>query len=206
MPCYLASYWSYFTLPRTNKHRFYQRSPYFTPSPQSTVHVLYLVHILYPVPSPCSKLTGCFRLCSRWVSGHFVKKKPPNWGIAKGVEIGRSFILIPTPWALMSHPHWPIFPSAFVEKTTNAKDGKDCYTVSEANVVSKECCFAFTNCTVLYYFLSLYPLMADAFPRRFSHRREKRVSGGGGRGGGWKRSLNCVFSLITLLSNSIQKV
>ena len=28
--------------------------------------------------------------------------------------------------------------------------------------------------TVLYYFLSLYPLMADAFPRRFSHRREKR--------------------------------
>ena len=70
--------------------------------------------------------------------------------MAKGVEIGRSFILIPTPWALMSHPHWPIFPSAFVEKTTNAKDGKDCYTVSEANVVSKECCFAFTNCTVLF--------------------------------------------------------
>ena len=34
--------------------------------------------------------------------------------------------------------------------------------------------------TVLYYFLSLYPLMADAFPRRFSHRREKRVSGVGG--------------------------
>ena len=96
------------------------------------------------------------------------------------MEIGRSFILIPTPWALMSHPHWPIFPSAFVEKTTNAKDGKDCYTVSEANVVSKECCFAFTNCTVLYYFLSLYPLMADAFPRRFSHRREKGVGWGGG--------------------------
>ena len=67
--------------------------------------------------------------------------------MAKGVEIGRSFILIPTPWALMSHPHWPIFPSAFVEKTTNAKDG---YTVSEANVVSKECCFPFTNCTVLF--------------------------------------------------------
>ena len=50
----------------------------------------------------------------------------------------------------MSHPHWPIFPSAFVEKTTNAKDGKDCSTVSEANVVSKECCFTFTNGTVLF--------------------------------------------------------
>ena len=95
----------------------------------------------------------------------------------------------------MSHPHWPIFPSAFVEKTTNAKDGKDCYTVSEANVVSKECCFAFTNCTVLYYFLSLYPLMADAFPRRFSHRREKRVSGGGGGGGEGEKGVSTASSL-----------
>ena len=110
--------------------------------------------------------------------------------MAKGVEIGRSFILIPTPWALMSHPHWPIFPSAFVEKTTNAKDG---YTVSEANVVSKECCSAFTNCTVLYYFLSLYPLMADAFPRRFSHRREKRVSVG--RGGEGEKRVSTTSSL-----------
>ena len=47
----------------------------------------------------------------------------------------------------MPHPHCPIFPSAFVEKTTNAKD---VYTVSEANIVLKGCCFAFTNCTVLF--------------------------------------------------------
>ena len=51
--------------------------------------------------------------------------------MAKGVDIGRSFILIPTPWALMPQPHWPISPSAFVEKTSKGKDG---YTVSEANI------------------------------------------------------------------------
>ena len=62
---------------------------------------------------------------------------------------------------------------------------------------------AFLLPTVLYYFVSLYPLMADAFLRHFSHRREKRFRGGGR---GLKTSHNCVFSLIMLLSKSIQKV
>ena len=110
--------------------------------------------------------------------------------MANEVDIGRYFILIPTPWAIMPHPNWPIFPSAFVEKTTNANDG---YTVSEANIVKRS--VALLLPTVLYYFLSLYPLMADAFLRHFSHRRKKRVSGGGG---GLKKSHNCVFSLIML--------
>ena len=118
--------------------------------------------------------------------------------MAKGVEIGRSFILIPTPWALMSHPHWPIFPSAFVEKTTNAKDG---YTVSEANVVSKECCFPFTNCTVL--FRQFVSSDGRCVSKTLFTPPRKKVSRGGR---GLKTSHNCVFSLIMLLSKSIQKV
>ena len=116
------------------------------------------------------------RLCSPLGIRSFRSKikASPNWGMAKGVDIGRSFILIPTPWVLMPHPNWPIFSSAFVEKTTNANDG---YTVSEANIVKRS--VALLLPTVLFYFLSLYPLMADAFLRHFSHRREKRVSGGG---------------------------
>ena len=35
--CYLTIFWSYFTLPRTNKHSFYQRSPCFIPSMHSVV-------------------------------------------------------------------------------------------------------------------------------------------------------------------------
>ena len=96
--------------------------------------------------------------------------------MAKGVEIGRSFILIPTPWALKSHLHWPIFPSAFVEKTTDAKDG---YTVSEANVVSKECCFALTNCTVLFsQFVSSDGRCVSQ--TLFTPQRKKGWGGGGG--------------------------
>ena len=117
--------------------------------------------------------------------------------MAKGVEIGRSFILIPTPWALMSHPHWPIFPSAFVEKTTNAKDG---YTVSEANVVSKECCFAFTNCTVLF------PQFVSSDGRCVSQTlfTPPRKKGFGG-GGGWEGGRVKKESQLRLLSHHARK-
>ena len=78
------------------------------------------------------------------------------------------------PWALMLHPHWPISPSAFVEKTTKNKDG---YTVSETNIVLKA--FYQLRCTISSVCIVRWQMR---FPDAF-HTAEKK--GLGGRR--WKR-------------------
>ena len=71
----------------------------------------------------------------------------------------------------MPHPHLPISPSAFVEKTTEAKDG---YTVSEANIVLKA--FYQLSCTICSVCIVRWQMR---FPDAF-HTAEKKGLGGQG--------------------------
>lgn len=69
----------------------------------------------------------------------------------------------------MPHPHWPISPSALVEKTTKTKDG---YTVSEPNIVLKA--FYQLRCTISSVCIVRWHMR---FPDAF-HNAEKKGLGG----------------------------
>lgn len=71
----------------------------------------------------------------------------------------------------MPHPHWPISPSALVEKTTKTKDG---HTVSEPNIVLKA--FYQLRCTISSVCIVRWHMR---FPDAF-HNAEKKGLGGEG--------------------------